>query len=196
MLRSDAVAVEEAPINTLPLYRCPVCRMGSFAPTEDRPTNHSLATLVRETDGYEDLTATAEQERIEWVQQQQTQLDEMHEGGLAHPFDLPTLSKATRRRRAHDDFQKIIPGVIRAAARGLARWSITTRAGELAEVVDELAPLLFDYGVYSISSSAREFTVYITKPDHQSWSGEFINPDYSQPQSPAVPADEEEDNNF
>ena len=202
MLQSDLVAAEEASLNTLPLYRCPECRCGTFLPCIDRPLNHSLIRVLRLEDGYADREAQVAMEREAWCGD-----EESHEGGGVPspecllsgvvkaddgtPHNLANLSKVVRHRRAMTLFNRLLPSLQSAALRGASRLVITTRARELAEMGKEIATMLFKYGIHSVVAHTREFCINILREEGRySWTaGEFVNEEYEDPPQPALAQD-------
>lgn len=205
-LQNDMVAIDDAGLNALPMFRCPVCRSGSLLPTMERPLNHSLQQLLQEQPppGYATRVAQARKDREEWlldvdvdmemlrslVEPMPVNVDGGKEGGGEEPPNLAAVASGVRHRKANVLFQRILPQLLKAAKRGASRLIINTRARELAEVSRELAVLLFPYGIHSVTAHVREFSVNILREEgRHSWSGagEFINDAYSDPPPPQVP---------
>lgn len=200
MLQSDLVAAEEAPLNTLPLYRCPECRCGTFLPCVERPLNHALSRVLQLEEGYAEREAQVAKEKQEWFE------DEACEAGAAlsagcslagvslkseedPPQNLAHLSNSVRHRKALTLFRRLLPSLESAAMRGASRLVITTRARELAEMGKEIAMMLFPYGIHSVVAHAREFCVNILREEGRyNWgSGEFVNEEYEDPPRPVLP---------
>lgn len=190
MLQSDVVAAEEAPLNTLPVYRCPECRAGTLLPTGERPVNHSLSRLLQLEEGYAEREAQVAKETQEWFEEEGGAPEGGGEEGKeeeapagAPPENLALLSGGVRQRRAQTLFRRLLPSLRGAALRGASRLVVTTRARELAEMGKEIATMLFPYGIHSVVAHAREFCVNILREEGRySWgSGEFVNEEYRDP---------------
>lgn len=194
MLRTDLVAIEDAPPNTLPMFRCPVCRSASLVPTHDRPINHAIATLAEESPEYEDRLKQADEDFDALVDDHGEEVRELGNKLPDTEKDLSGVAKRVRKRRAHLMFQKILPAVRRAAQKGTSRLHITTKARDLAELASDIVPMLFKYGIHSVVSSPREFVVNIIKDDRTIWTGEYVNQSYVEPQSPVSPEEDESPN--
>lgn len=207
MLQSDLVAAEEAPLNTLPLYRCPECRAGTFLPCSERPMNHSLSRILQMEEGYAERESQVAKETQEWFEEEACEAGATLSAGCSlsgqkagggeeeePPQNLAHLSNAVRHRRAMTLFRRLLPSVQSAALRGASRLVVTTRARELAEMGKEIATMLFPYGIHSVIAHAREFCVNILREEGRySWgSGEFVNEEYEDPPRPVLQEDEDE----
>ena len=189
MLQSDVVAAEEAPLNTLPVYRCPECRAGTLLPTGERPVNHSLSRLLQLEEGYAEREAQVAKETQEWFEEEGGGAPESggeegkEEAPPLTPENLALLAGGVRHRRAQTLFRRLLPSLRGAALRGASRLVVTTRARELAEMGKEIATMLFPYGIHSVVAHAREFCVNILREEGRySWgSGEFVNEEYRDP---------------
>lgn len=195
MLRTDMVAVEDSTPNTLPLFRCPICRTASFVSCQDRPVNHTVASMVESMPEYP--------ERVKQVNAELDEIMDERADELAEYYRLPcreneentytdqslhrlcTVAKQVRKRKARALFQKVLPAIKNAAYKGQSRLYINSRSRELAEMASEIVPMLYPYGIYSVVASPREFVVNILKDDRVTWTGEYINPDYIEPLSPS-----------
>lgn len=211
MMRSDLAAIEEAPLNTLAMFRCPICRTGSFLPFQDRPVNHVISAIVESRHDYADRLEETKREMSEFFEGEVGRelplcTNNMHlvaaaaspptldgggddagEGGAAEEeaaFSLPVVCKLIRRRKALALFRSILPAVKNAAYKGKSRLSIVTMSRELSEMASDIAPMLFAYGVHSVVASSREFVVVIMREERSNWSGEYVNTNYDEPPSP------------
>ena len=192
MLQMDFVAAEEAALNTLPFYRCPECRAGTFLPCSERPINHSLSRILQLEDGYAEREAQVGKEKQEWLE------DDANEYGISdcppvcsngqeeEPQNLAFIASVSRHRRALTLFRRLLPALQNAALRGASRLVITTQARDLTEMAKEIAAMLFPYGIHSVVAHVREFSINILREDGRySWStGEFTNEEYVDPPRP------------
>lgn len=195
MLKNDAAALDEAPSNTLPLYRCPICRRATLQRTEDRPINHALAQIIEnKLDNFSERSAEAIAEREKWLQEyKQTEHDDFT---LLHkPCDatcLPEIAYHIRVRKSALLYQRVLNLVLQAACKGHRMLTITTHAGELCEFAEEITEMLFARGIYAIHATPRKFTVYILKSNrNELWGEDWVNPNYNSPHSIEVAASEE-----
>lgn len=221
MMRTDVAAATETALNTLPLFRCPVCRFGTYIPSPQRPLNHALCHMVECHKGYDERLAQANQDLKEWheenakndeashtsamlgisalggeEEQEETTAASQHgKNSPQPPRNLASVCNTVRHRNALTLFRQIFPSVQAAARRGASRLIITTRARELAEVSTELASMFFPYGVHSVNAHPREFSINILKEEGRfgNWGGmgEFINSDYVEPTAPLYPAEDD-----
>ena len=195
MLRTDMVAVEDSAPHTLPLFRCPVCRTASFMSCQDRPVNHTVASMLESIPEYPERVKQVKAELDELMDERANELTEYcglpcreNEENTYTNQSMPrlcTVAKHVRKRKARDLFQKVLPAIKKAAYKGQSRLYINSRTRELVEMASEIAPMLYPYGIYSVVASPREFVVNILKDDRVAWTGEYINPDYVEPVSPS-----------
>lgn len=210
MIKMDLNAAEEAHLNTLPLFRCPVCRTATFNTFHTRPLNHALCEIieVKNARNVDFLSQKIEYEReFDEIMQSDkyrgSAIDIVSNGrsstateaevgwstkGNAVSLNLAAISKTVRNRRALDLFDKLMPRLHEAACRGAMRLVITTRARELAEMAKEIARLIFPFGVHSVTAHPREFTVNFLQDEVSrfGWtgSGEYVNESYVEPVDP------------
>lgn len=194
MLRTDMVAVEDSAPNTLPLFRCPVCRSASFMTCHDRPINHTVASMLESLPGHPERVKQVNDELDEFMEERADELAgycglpcrENEEDAYTDQSlnKLCTVAKHVRKHKARALFQKVLPAIKKAAYNGQSRLYINSRTRELAEMASEIVPMLYTYGVHSVVASPREFVVNILKNDRITWTGEYINPNYTEPTSP------------
>lgn len=197
MLKSDAAALEETPSNTLPLYRCPVCRTATLLQAEDRPINQALAQLLESTmPDFAEQQKAAVRERDEWVTQYGgcTDSDSVfgsgYELGPSERMWLPEITQRIRNRKSHTLYQRVVRLMMDAASRGQKVLTITTRVRELSDFAEELARMLFRHGIYGLHVTPRSFTIYILKAEQaHPWGEDWLNPDYEAPHSLQPPED-------
>ena len=200
MFRIDLAATEESQLNTLPLFRCPVCRSACHESTKSRSYNHSLNEIIliqnKNCTEYQNRISEVEQEKMEIMQdvdEECIDVDLMLRIGVKrncennNRLNLADISKAIRERRAQSLFTTILKSVKEAAGRGAMRLIVTTRARELSEMAKEISQLLFSYGIHSVNAHPREFSINIlneeiaTRYNAYTNGGEYINENYVEP---------------
>lgn len=204
MLKIDINVAKMTPPCTLPLFRCPICRSENFLPFNERPLNHSLIGLIEQEKGseYDEIKTHVKCEADKWARVNEKDL---HACALVYPQrdghsnvpdvqNVSSIAQHVRKRKAICLFQSIIPSIMRAVYNGYEKLHITTHVTDLISVSRELANMLFEYGIHSISFTESIFTIRILDDEGESNTACYRNPNYTHPQfeqlSAAVVGDE------
>lgn len=207
MLKMDMTSVQNVPVGTAPVFKCPVCRGSSFTAWCERPINHSLINVLRDANGasYDDDARKGQVENENFILQNVQNVNEMTVGlpdqipysaiGKQH---LPSIAYGVRIRKASSVLHDLLPTILRAACNGQCKVVITSRVDEIKGVGYELSAMLFEYGIHSMCVSDTEVVIHILpiSDDHHAgapWTTAlYSNPQYEPPHLTTVASDEEE----
>ena len=162
-------------------YDCSVCGVADSLPWHLRPRNVTLARLV-------DVAGVAadhnRDERLLLCVRGNEESAALAMGNAPAKCDLPTLCRRSRAARVELLARHVEDITADSAEKGYSRISINTRAKELCSLSREIATRLFRRGVHSVTTTPREFTVYIVPPESGETPGSFVNVDYVDEAAP------------
>lgn len=190
MIKTDFSADSDVAVDTVPLYKCPLCRCASLQPWFARPVNHMVNNAIEAMPNYQQLKRDAAEDLTAWAEEHEGEgidVSILSDGGVRRSIeecddcDLAATTARQRARKSRLLVQQILPAVLRAANNGQRSVHFMTRPKELAQFVDEIAHQLYALNVHSVHATNREFSVHILAPSGNHYSQERVNPSYRPP---------------
>lgn len=178
MLKIDHETEKCAPINTIPLVRCPICRKNSLLTTEDRPYNLALIEVLEKDETYADKKIIAQNAIKEWVDKNidSVETDDEDDGYS----DLSIIAYKSRIKKTLKIQDMIVKSTLKYAKRGFKTVNISSNFKDVAEFYEEVKERLFERGVYATKLIHRELVIYLLPEDSERRVGYMdINPEFS-----------------
>ena len=142
-------------MNSLVVYRCPVCRHESLTPWFDRPRNLALQSLCEAHEDY--------QSRLEEVGN--VTVPKEDQDGMKGETDLGKISLFMQEKKSQELYDELAPVLRRAALEGQTYITLaqTGKVKHIQNVADTLSQMLFTRNnVHRMTVTPAEVTFYFT----------------------------------
>jgi len=167
MIASDK-ATQEDLVNSVPIYKCPLCRQETMTQWYDRPVNNALIDIFCK------LSDAYKRKNDQHSRKRQTDLPQF----IPKNINLAFLSSKMRQHKADVLYKQLLPILYTAALNGKSYITIACTSSDIYIVADLIAKRLIDEnGIYRFVAGQRECQIELV-PSDRSYRYEYTNEHY------------------
>ena len=167
MISSDK-ATQEDIVNSVPIYKCPICRGETMYQWYDRPVNNALIDIFCK------LSDAYKRKNEQHSRKRQTDLPQF----IPKNINLAFLSSKMRQHKADVLYKQLLPILYAAALNGKSYITIACTSSDIYIVADLIAKRLIDEnGIYRFVAGQRECQIELV-PSDRSYRYEYTNEHY------------------